>query len=111
MPKGKAPDPLEDETIGEQSGGRMGRQTMTIMLDALERAHERAARTQGEAIEHVVEASKSSTKRVFLIVLVVLMLLAAVLGITSSIELPGGTQIGFDPNESPEPAPTSKELF
>ena len=92
-----------DNSLGASTGS-IGRQTMAMVLDAVDKANARAANTAEEAIEAVVGASKASQKRVFMIVIVVLMLLAAVIGVTASIELPDGTSIGFDPDK-PTDAP------
>ncbi len=88
----------EDEFKSTKKSG-IGRATFALVLDAVDKANQRAATASEDAIEAVVESSKANQRRVFLIVLVVLLLLAAVIGITASVELPDGTSIGFDPAE------------
>ena len=88
--------PNDEKTSGEtteEHQAKMGRQTMAIVLSALERANERA-------VEAVVEQSTSQSRRMGILILVVLLILAAVVGVTAKVTLPDGTTIGATPEEA-----------
>ena len=82
----------EAEETEDEYSGKIGRKTMTIVLDSIDKAHARAQ-----------ETSMVVSKRVFMVIMAVLLLLAAVLGITTNVKLPGGTEIAMDPEEIPIP--------
>jgi hypothetical protein len=79
--KTKKGEQAEKTTPAEKDKARS---TMAIMLSALERSHE-------QAIETVAEQSSVNSRRMWLVILLVICVLAAVIGVTTSIELPGVT--------------------
>jgi len=92
MSPGPPDDIDDDEDTLDQPGGTMGRQTMAILISAVQRANEKA-------VEAVVEQSDSHSRRMGLIVLVILLILAAVVGVTASVTLPDGTTLGASPEK------------
>ena len=85
-------------TTTNPGSGPVGRETLAVVLDSIERANARAS----ESAAGAVEAVQGSMRRVFLIVLAILLLLAAVLGIAVQVDTPSGS-IGLDPTGEAAP--------
>ena len=96
---GGCDDADENATDGGQP---VGRETLAIVLDSIEKANARATTSAAAA----VDAVQNTSQRVFLIVLAILLLLAAVLGVAVNVDTPTGS-IGLDPSgdHAPELAP------
>ena len=90
--------PRDDEHAHEHDDttGQVGRETLAVVLDSIERANVRASESSAGA----VAAVQSLMQRVFVIGLVILLLLAAVLGIAVQVDAPGVGTIGLDPAEA-----------
>ena len=83
----------EDET--DESTTPLDAETLGLVLGAIETANARASESSAGA----VAAVQSLMQRVFVIGLVILLLLAAVLGIAVKVDAPGVGEIGLDPDE------------
>ena len=88
----------DDEPPSDDTTGQVGRETLAVVLDSIERANARASESSAGA----VSAIQSLMQRVFVIGLVILLLLAAVLGIAVQVDAPGVGTIGLDPVEKAE---------
>ena len=73
--------------------GQVGRETLAVVLDSIEKANARASESSAGA----VAAVQSLMQRVFIIGLGILLLLGAVLGVAINVDTPSGS-IQLDPN-------------
>ena len=88
-------DEDDDEPANDDTTGQVGRETLAGVLDSIERANVRASESSAGA----VAAVQSLMQRVFVIGLVILLLLAAVLGIAVQVDAPGLGTIELDAGE------------
>ena len=84
-----------DHGFAPQKG--VGRETLHIVLEQIEKANVRSAAASQEAIDAVIKSNQSSNQRIFLIVLSLLLLFAAILGIATTVDIPGIGTIGVEP--------------
>jgi hypothetical protein len=77
----------------EDTSTAVGRETLAVVLDSIEKANARASESSAGA----VAAVQSLMQRVFIIGLVILLLLGAVLGVAINVDTPSGS-IQLDPN-------------
>jgi len=89
-------DDKTDE-CGSTSNPQIGRDTMQLVLEQIEKANKRSAATSAEAMDSIIKSNASSNQRIFLIVLSLLLLFGAILGIATTVEIPGFGTIGVDP--------------
>ena len=73
--------------------------TMSIMIDAIQRTNEKA-------LDTVAEQSSANSRRMWLVIILVICVLAAVIGVTAQFEF-GDVKIGASPEE--EEAATPEE--
>ena len=89
----------EDDKTDEfsTSSPQIGRETLHIVLEQIEKANQRSADASQEAIDSIIKSNQSSNQRIFLIVLSLLLLFAAILGIATTVEIPGVGTVGVEP--------------
>tara|TARA_R110000824_G_scaffold295260_1_gene483575 strand:+ start:4340 stop:4624 length:285 start_codon:yes stop_codon:yes gene_type:complete len=92
MPEDENKEFTNKEFVSRSSSG-MGRETMMIVLSAIQKTNE-------EALDAVVEQSSASQKRMTLIIALVITILAGVVGVTASVTLPGGATVGATPEKA-----------
>ena len=92
MPEDQNKDTMSKDFVNSSSPGR-GRETMMIVLSAIQKTNE-------EALDAVVEQSSASQKRMTLIIALVITILAGVVGVTASVTLPGGATVGATPEKA-----------
>ena len=73
----------------EDSPNRSRHHTMAFVIDAMQKSNQ-------QAIETVAAQSSANSRRMWLVMILVICVLAAVIGVTASLELPGGTSIGAE---------------
>ena len=88
--------PEPDTTDGGQR--TVGSDTLAMMVGAIERTNE-------QAMEAVTQQATANTKRLWLIVIVTLLIIAALAGVTTAITLPDGPSVETTPAPDAADAP------
>ena len=80
----------ENADFPEEPPRRARYNTMAFFIDALQKSNQ-------QAIETVAAQSSANSRRMWLVMVLVICVLAAVIGVTASLELPGDVAIGASP--------------